>query len=207
MKTAAAWVPNVVFLPGAAGAADFWRPVADRLPDSWKKSLRSWPGAGHEPHDPRVRGFDDLISRVASEIENQTDLVAQSMGGIVAIGIALRHPRKVRSLVLTATSGGLDVAALGADDWRDDYRAEYPNAAPWIWEEHIDYGEELSSIRKPTLLIWGDSDPLSPSSVGERLAELMPATSHKVVAGGTHALARDHADEVAALIAEHLRQQ
>jgi pimeloyl-ACP methyl ester carboxylesterase len=199
-------VPNLVFLPGAAGREDFWRPVADRLPDSWKKSLHGWPGAGHEPHDPRVRSFDDLISRVASEIEDQSDLVAQSMGGIVAIGIALRHPRKVRRLVLTATSGGLDVAALGAVDWRDDYRAEYPNAAPWIWEDHIDYGDELSSIRQPTLLISGDSDPLSPSSVGERLAELMPATSHKVVAGGTHALARDHADEVAALIAEHLRR-
>jgi pimeloyl-ACP methyl ester carboxylesterase len=98
-----------VFLPGAAGARDFWRPVSDRLPNAWIKTLHSWPGAGREPHDPRVQSFRDLIARVASETDDQSDLVAQSMGGIVAIGVALRDPRKIRRLVLVATSGGLDV--------------------------------------------------------------------------------------------------
>lgn len=120
---------TLVFLPGAAGAAEFWRPVASRLPDRWRKTLLSWPGAGDQPHDPDVQGFEDLIASVSRDLHGPSDLIAQSMGGIIAIGIALRHPEHVRRLVLTATSGGIDVAELGASDWREEYGAECPNAA------------------------------------------------------------------------------
>ncbi len=171
----------------------------------WDKTLHRWPGAGLEPHDPRIRSFDELILRVGCETADQSDFVAQSMGGIVAVGVALRWPRKVRKLVLVATSGGLDVAGLGAADWREEYRAEHPNAARWICEEQVDYGEALADVRLPTLLVWGDADPISPLSVGQRLAALLPDASLHVVTGGTHSLARDHPDEVATLISKHLR--
>ena len=35
---------NVLFLPGAGGAAAFWKPVADRLPADRRKTRLSWPG-------------------------------------------------------------------------------------------------------------------------------------------------------------------
>lgn len=153
---------TLVFLPGAAGAAEFWRPVASRLPDRWRKTLLSWPGAGDQPDDPDVHGFEDLIASVSRGLHGPSDLIAQSMGGIIAIGIALRHPEHVRRLVLTATSGGIDVADLGGADWRDAYNAEYRNAAPWITEDRVDYSDAITTITAPTLLIWGDADPISP---------------------------------------------
>jgi pimeloyl-ACP methyl ester carboxylesterase len=195
---------KLLFLPGASGSGAFWLPVAERLSDQWRKTLLSWPGAGDEPHDPRVRGFDDLVEFAALELKDQSDLIAQSMGGIVAIGLALRYPEKVRRLVLVATSGGIDVTRLGAADWRSEYRTEYPRAAPWVWQEQPDYGGAITKVTVPTLLVWGDADPISPVSVGERLAELLPRSFLHVLPGGTHSLAREHPDEVARLIIEHL---
>ncbi|MCW2975681.1 MAG: alpha/beta hydrolase fold protein, partial [Actinomycetia bacterium] len=111
-------VGKVIFLPGAVGAADFWRPVGALLPAAWEKTYLAWPGLGAEPPDPGVHGFDDLVRLVEAELTEPSTLVAQSMGGIVAVRVALRHPGKVRRLVLVATSGGVDVELLGGADWR-----------------------------------------------------------------------------------------
>jgi pimeloyl-ACP methyl ester carboxylesterase len=196
--------PRVLFLPGASGAGDFWLAVSDRLPATWTRKLLSWPGAGDQPHDPRIRGFEDLVSLAAADLKGGADLVAQSMGGVVAVGLAVRHPEKVRRLVLVATSGGIDVVALGGAEWRDEYRREFPRAAPWVLEERLDYTDSIASVSAPTLLIWGDSDPISPVAVGERLNEMLPNCTLRLVAGGTHTLALEHPDAVASLIVDHL---
>jgi pimeloyl-ACP methyl ester carboxylesterase len=200
----AVMAPRVVFFPGATGAGDFWLPVADRIPDNWQTRLLSWPGAGFEPHDPSVAGYDDLVVRAAAAVPESSDVVAQSMGGVVAVGLALTHPRKIRRLVLVATSGGLDTNPFGAEDWREDYASEFPDAAPWVTEQHVDHSRELGKISVPTCLIWGDADPISPVAVGRAVdAALQHSTLH-VIAGGTHTMARERPDEIAALIVEHL---
>jgi pimeloyl-ACP methyl ester carboxylesterase len=195
---------NVIFLPGALGAAAFWRPVGDLLPAAWKKVYLAWPGLGAESPDRDVRGFDDLVRLVEAELTDESALVAQSMGGIVAVRVALRNPDKVRRLVLVATSGGVDVARLGGTDWRTDYKANHPEAAPWITDDRPDDTDEIPTITASTLLLWGDSDPISPVAVGEHLASLLPNATLSVIAGGTHSLAVDHARDVASRIGEHL---
>jgi pimeloyl-ACP methyl ester carboxylesterase len=60
-------------------------------------------------------------------------------------------------------------------------------------------------IAAPTLLIWGDSDPISPVSVGLHLERRMRKAKLHVVPGGDHSLASDKAEVVAPLIAEHLK--
>ncbi|HEX4679410.1 MAG TPA: alpha/beta fold hydrolase [Gaiellaceae bacterium] len=191
---------RLIFLPGALGAAAFWHPVGDRLPAEWQKVYLAWPGLGAQRHDPEVRGFDDLVRLVEDALTEPSVLVAQSMGGVVALRAALRHPDNVQRLVLVATSGGIDVAGLGGSDWRAEYRAEHPEAARWITDDWPDHTGELRTVTAPALLLWGDSDPISPVAVGEHLASLLPDATLHVLAGGTHSLAVDLADEVAALI-------
>ena len=199
---------RVVFLPGASGAGAFWAPVAERLPVAWDKILLDWPGLGSVAPDPRVRGLDDLaelvLARIAAAGGAPVDLVAQSMGGVVAALVALRRPDLVRRLVLTATSGGIDLAPFGVQDWRPEYRRANPTAAAWIMDERVDVTNRLGTLAAPTLLLWTDADPISPVAVGEHLASLLPDARLVVVPGGDHAFARDRADEVARLIAEHL---
>jgi len=151
-----------------------------------------------------VRGYDDLITRAGDMIPDGSDVVAQSMGGLVAIGLALAQPDKVRRLVLVATSGGLDIGRHGGADWREEYLTEFPGAAAWVTEQGPDYSEQMYRITVPTCLIWGDADRISPTPVGRALQEALPASVLHVIRGGTHMLARERPDEVAALVAGHL---
>jgi pimeloyl-ACP methyl ester carboxylesterase len=154
------WVePILAFFPGASGSSEFWRPVAERFSSRRTVQLLSWPGAGAEPHDRAIDGYDDLITYAAAAIPDRSDVVAQSMGGVVAVGLALSQPQKIRRLVLVATSGGLDVAGNGAGDWRAEYRQEFPQAAAWVTGHHADFTDQLHRITIPTCLIWGDCDP------------------------------------------------
>ena len=197
-------MPSVVFFPGASGAGEFWSPVAERLPRAWRTELVDWPGAGAVPAAPETGGYADLVGLAAEFVADGSDVVAQSMGGVVAIGLALARPRKIRRLVLVATSGGLDVSGLGGSDWRGEYRAEFPEAAAWVTGDQLDYSAQLAFLEIPVCLIWGGADPISPVAVGEALAQLLPSSELHVIAGGTHALAREQPDQVAALIRRHL---
>ncbi|HLZ01373.1 MAG TPA: alpha/beta hydrolase [Bradyrhizobium sp.] len=199
---------KILFLPGAGASASFWRPVADLLDPGRERHFFAWPGLGNEPHDPKVQGVDDLVSMVLAELDGPCDLIAQSLGGLVAIRVALSAPKKVRRLVLAVTSGGVPVRDLGGIDWRIGYRREFPNAAGWITDANRtseDLSAKLGSIDAPSLLIWGDADPISPPSVGQRLHQLLPHARLRIIRGGGHDLAQTHAGEVATLIADHLR--
>lgn len=196
--------PTIFFLPGSGASPDFWKPVGERLSSKWDKVYFGWPGIGHQPADPAVQGFDDLIALVMAKMKSPVDLVAQSMGGVIAARIALSYPRLVRRLVMTVTSGGVDMTSFGASDWRAAYRAEYPKAAQWIYERSNAAPLPIERIAQPTLLLWGDADPISPVGVGRYLAKVIPNSTLHVLAGGGHDLAEKLPDQVAPLIEAHL---
>ena len=145
-----------IYLPGAGGSPEFWRPVAALLDDGVPQRMLAWPGLGNEPPAPNVGGVGDLTMLVEEELCEPVDLIAQSMGGLIAVLAALRHRDKVRRLVLTAASVGLHSRALGGSDWLPDYRLNYPNAALWVADPVKDISDELRTITAPVLLIWGD---------------------------------------------------
>jgi pimeloyl-ACP methyl ester carboxylesterase len=171
--------PRVVFLPGASGDAAFWRPLG-------------------------VNGFDDLVRLVLRGLDHPVDLVAQSMGGVVALRAALAQPTLVRRLVLVATSGGLDARRFGAADWRPDYTRAFPQARRWIIDERPDLTAHLPSVPAPALLIWGDADAISPVAIGSYLAGMLPRARLVRVPGGDHAVGRDRAAEIAPDVVRHL---
>ncbi len=156
------------------------------------------------PPDPGVNGIDDLVAGVVAEIDQPTALIAQSMGGVIAMRAALERPSVVTHLVLTATSGGLNMADLGGRDWRPEFLAANPSAPRWFTDFRASLSPNLRSIDVPTLLLWGDADPISPITVGERLASLLPRAELHVVTGGDHDLANALPSSIAPLIDAHL---
>lgn len=195
---------QLLFLPGAVGNLLFWTPVADRLAYSASRNFFGWPGFGSVRPDPGINSLDDLVTLVTKALDRPTALIAQSMGGVVAIRAALECPDRVTHLVLAATSGGIDMASLGAEDWRPAFFQAHPQVPRWVGEPVADLTPLLPSVRAPALLLWGDADPISPVAVGERLRDLLPASRLHVFAGGGHDLAIDFAPEVAELIDAHI---
>jgi len=198
-------VPSqLIFLPGVAGNPAFWRPVGERLATPAEQCYLGWPGFGPTPADPAVRGLDDLAARLAEEIDRPTALIAQSMGGVVAVLAALQAPRLVTHLVLAATSGGIDLAGLGAEDWRPEFERANPGLPRWFSSYRADLGAHFDSLQMPALLLWGDADPISPVAVGRRLERLLPDARLEIIAGGGHDLAQALPQQVAPLIDAYL---
>jgi poly(3-hydroxyoctanoate) depolymerase len=185
------------FVPGAAGLGSFWSPVIQRLPPSWRAGLVDLPGLGSVPPHPDVSSYDGLVEHVAAAVSAPTVLVGQSMGGFVALQLALRHPQLVTHLVLVVATGGVDMAACGARDWRPDYFASYPQAQNWARDAVPDLTDQLKTITIPVLLLWATRDALSPLSVARAFATEIPHARLVTFETDDHWVASRYPDETA----------
>lgn len=166
-----------------------------------------YPGFAGVPADPYITSFNHLVDAVSSRIHVPTALIAQSMGGVLAIETAIRIPTLITHLVLIATSGGLDTSKLVAIDWRQNVKQDYPDLPDWFTSYSSDLTAQLSSINLPVLLIWGECDPISPLAVGKALMNHFPSAELRLIPRGQHDLARVHAQLVAPLIDAHLQNR
>jgi len=198
---------KLLFLPAASGDMQLWARVSARIDHPARRVFVGWPGFGGVPNDPDVRGFDDLVERLLRELDEPVDVLAQSMGGAVALHAALRRPAQILRLVLAVTSGGVDVTGLGGCDWRPALLRSLPELPRWFVDHRSDLSEALPRLTIPTLLLWGDRDPISPVAVGERLSSLLPCARLRVFSGADHDLVRTHAEQVAPYIEAHLRAE
>ncbi len=196
---------KLIFLPGAMGIPAFWHPLAARLTIGAQCCFMAYPGFGNEPTDPAVAGIDDLVQSVVRQIDQPVALIAQSMGGILAVRAAQAKPQLVTHLVLSVTSGGVDMDAFAAHDWRPDFLAANPHLPDWFITHRSDLTPQMKQLTQPVLLLWGDADPISPLALGEHLRALLPNARLHVVPGGGHDLAHAHAAELAPLIDRHLQ--
>jgi pimeloyl-ACP methyl ester carboxylesterase len=198
-------VTKTVFLPGAGGRRSFWQPVCGLLALGEEEVRFGWPGFGDEPLVPGVRSLSDLAGYVLDRVTGDFNLVAQSMGGVVALQIALRAPERARRLVLCATSGGVDFGDVEREDWRPEYLREMPEAMPrWFVDDRTDVTAQLDEIEAPVLLVWGAEDRIVPPAAGRRLAALLPNARLVVIEGADHDVAVTNAEEVARHISAHL---
>ena len=79
---------------------------------------------------------------------------------------------------------------------------EHPNAAPMLAIR-----EAMKEWQKPALVLFGDSDPIFPPEVAERIAELIPgALPAETIANAGHFVQEDAGEEVAARIVRFLEE-
>jgi len=118
--------PALVFAHGLGGNhLSWWQQVAHFAPRHTCVvfSHRGFTPSSAVPGDTAPEAYADDLGALIEELKlDEVCLVAQSMGGWTCLEYALRHPGKVRALVMASTSGAIDfrkLPAAGAGELKD----------------------------------------------------------------------------------------
>ena len=133
-------------------------------------------GHGDSPNtgDAPTYTFDQLVADMSSLVDrlglDRFDLLGHSMGGVVAMRYALRHPERVRSLVLMDTAGR---AMGGASDFMrggiELVRAQGTRAVYDVVQPFLGTGERADVMRDRMRTKLEQMDPVAFVALGEEL--------------------------------------
>ena len=186
-------------------------------------------GHGHTPDTGRpmsiVRFADDVATLLDRLGIDRADLWGFSLGALTATGVAVRHPSKVRRLVLAAVNIRPDgyhpeITAPEQDDprlpteeefaaWQEAYKAVAPNPEgffPFLermqpvvhdWSGWTD--DEVRSITAPTLLVIGDRDFVRLDHAAEML-DLVPDSRLAVLPRTKHTEVMQRSEQLRVLV-------
>ncbi|MBC7803091.1 MAG: alpha/beta hydrolase [Candidatus Parcubacteria bacterium] len=108
--------PALVFAHGVGGNhLSWWQQLAHFAPRHTcvAFSHRGFMPSSPVPGETAPDGFADDLAALLEELKlEEVRLVAQSMGGWTCLEYTLRHPAKVRALVMASTSGRIDYKQL-----------------------------------------------------------------------------------------------
>ena len=112
--------PPLLLVMGMSFSARAWGPMPERLAGKFRVVVFDNRGAGESTAPLRPFGMGDLADDAAAVLEaarvGPAFVFGISMGGMVALELALRHPGRVRALALGATFAG----------WRASRKASPP---------------------------------------------------------------------------------
>jgi 2-succinyl-6-hydroxy-2,4-cyclohexadiene-1-carboxylate synthase len=103
----------IVLLHGFTGSKDSWRPLLGALAERRRVLAIDLPGHGGtaasaDPAADSLAATSDLIVQALASLGvSRFSLLGYSLGGRVALGLALDHPRRVERLALESASAGL----------------------------------------------------------------------------------------------------
>lgn len=197
----------LVLLHGLFGALSNFKDLIDHFKGSYKVVVPILPLFDLELFHTSVGG---LAKHVHKFIEfrnyNNIHLLGNSLGGHVALVHVLKHPERIKSLILTGSSGLFENGMGDTYPKRGDYEyirrkteltfydpatatKELVDEVYEICNNRIkvikiislaksairnNLGEEISQIKQPTLLIWGNNDTITPPFVAKEFNKLIP---------------------------------
>jgi len=214
---------------------------AGRTPASWGPQLARFEGAlavalpGH-PDGAPLHGTAAMADWVIAEMEGVPGplvMVGHSLGGAVALQVALARPDLLAGLVLVSTGARLPVPDDAIERIDLDFEAECARMVEQSWLHHepdlirrgtnsvIAMGPEslradyvsarehdlrgrLGDLGAPALVVSGEEDPLVPTWLSEELADELPDSSLAVIAGTAHVPQLERPDTIDLLIAAFL---
>jgi len=229
----------LVLVHGAGGSRLLWPPQLRRLPGATVYTL-DLPGHGRSggPACDTVAGYAGAIAAFLDEVGvAQAVIVGHSMGGAIALTLALDLADRVAGLVLVATGARLRVTPTILESIHRDFEAAVelvsramwsPAAEPVLVErgrralleagpavlasdltacDRFDVMERLGEIAAPTLVVAGSADVLTPLKYARFLAERIPNARCEILEGAGHMVMLERPAEVARAVGEFLSEE
>jgi len=217
---------KLLLLHAAGSNAHSWHYQYDHLGDRHSPIAPDLPGHGRSSGVEGLRTVQDYADFVAAFLDqlkiDSAVIAGRSMGGAIAMDLALRHPGRVQALVLIATAAKFNIPKERIDGWRavtmgrapqpftnDGYSlktiAERPEVIREGWGEQIrtdprvrwtdmvacsqvDLREQIARIDKPTLILAGADDVVTPPADAEFIKSRIKASRLQVIADAAHNL-------------------
>jgi 2-hydroxy-6-oxonona-2,4-dienedioate hydrolase len=154
-----------------------------------------------------VGGLEKFVHRFIEHRKyNNIHIMGNSLGGHVALVHILKHPEKIKSLILTGSSGLFENGMGDTYPKRGDKEYIRNKTALTFYDPALatdelvnevfeitnnrlkvikiialaksairnNLGDELTQIKQPTCLIWGNNDTITPPFVGKEFNRLIP---------------------------------
>ncbi|HEX2571574.1 MAG TPA: alpha/beta fold hydrolase [Polyangia bacterium] len=199
--------PPVLLVHGAGSSSVVWMNAVKRIAPRRRAVAPDLPGHGQSDpwHDVSIDLYRDAVGTIAANLGLQrVVLVGHSMGGAVALRVALAWPERVAALVLVCTAARLPapvelLAALERDplhmsEWmaRLSFAPATPRELVERWQAvawtappetlladlraagGFNVSGDLSRLRMPALVVGGMDDLLTPPALSKDLADGLP---------------------------------
>ncbi len=191
----------LVLIVGLTTDISEWEEIIGRLAERYQVLAFDNRGAGRtdKPNTPYSIGMmaDDTAGLMQALGVQSAHIIGVSMGGRIALALALQHCELVKKLVLVSTSAR--VVRSAGRTWRlylggllsnlPIFRSKYPQphyAYLRQLEASGSYNclDRLSEIQAPTLILHGKKDKIAPYSLAEELHAGIARSQMLTFAGG-----------------------
>lgn len=200
---------TLLLLHGLFGALSNFKDLIEYFRQHYKVVVPMLPLFELDILHTTVGGLGKFVHKFIEAREyDQVHLLGNSLGGHVSLIHVLKHPEKVKSLILTGSSGLFENGMGDSYPKRGDYdyirkKTEMTFYDPATASKELvdevyeivnnrikaikiialaksairnNLGEELNQIKKPTLLIWGNNDTITPPFVAREFNRLIPSS-------------------------------
>jgi pimeloyl-ACP methyl ester carboxylesterase len=137
LRSAVDWL--VLFIHGSGGNAGLWQRVMEGLAEGYRSIAVDLPGHGLSQGDgfKSVSEYGDFVNDFLEALElRKVVLGGHSLGGAVVQDLALRHPQKLKALLLIGTGARLRVLPEALESMRKMASGEIPpQFYPWGFSE------------------------------------------------------------------------
>jgi 3-oxoadipate enol-lactonase len=159
----------VILIQGLGGNHTFWNPNLPQLVKRHRIVLLDYRGAGLTDKPKMAystKMFADDIAGLMEALDiPRAHVVGRSMGGCIGQWLGIRHPTKVRSLILAATWGRADgMLKLCLDNWsrivaRSGLGDLFPHILPWCWTRDFFEPENATALARLKKLVYANRQP------------------------------------------------